>query len=98
MAYIRIEMEGEDPALQKDRKYIEELTRELLEDFAEDPQAVLNELDGHIAAMQAGARPGTETGGGDARYETRQEPAPGPEPGAVRQWKQMLEGSVLSYS
>lgn len=95
-AYIRMELEGEDPSLLQDDKTIEELTRELLEDFAEDPEEILRELNEYIAATQTGAGP--VAGGANVGSQPRPDLSAGQYPQEVRQWKQLLNGSVLYYS
>lgn len=98
LAYINIEMEGENPALMSDKKYIEELTQELLEDFAVAPEEVINDMDEHYAAMQTGAGFQMGTPGSDTVYQPQQNQGPVSSAGSGGQWKQMLSGSVLYYS
>lgn len=98
LAYINIEMEGEDTALMSDGKYIEELTQELLEEFAVAPEEVINDMDEHYAAMQMDAGFQMGTPGSDTGYQTQQNQDPVYNTGESGQWKQMLSGSVLYYS
>lgn len=98
LAYINIEMEGEDPALMSDKKYIEELTQELLEEFAVTPEEVINDMEEHYAAMQMGAGFQMGTPGSDTVYQTQQNQGLVSSADASGQWKQLLSGSVLYYS
>jgi hypothetical protein len=76
LAYINIEMEGEDAALMSNRKHIEELTQELLEEFTEAPEEVINDMDKHYAAVQMGAGFQMGTPGSDTGYQSQQNQGP----------------------
>lgn len=104
LAYIDMEIEGEDPALLNDQAYIHELTKECLEEFAEAPAEMLSDLGQHYQAMQMGmgnlsnqqnsntqAQQNQQSGGS---YTTTE---PTVQPNTVAgQWKQTLSGSVLA--
>jgi hypothetical protein len=98
LAYINIEMEGEDPVLLSDKEHIEELTQELLEEFAGAPEEVLNDLQEHWAAMQMGAGFETATPGSGAGDQSQKDEGPVSSADANANWKPMLTGSVLYYS
>jgi hypothetical protein len=98
LAYINIEMEGEDPALLSDEEHIEELTQELLEEFAEAPEEVVNDLEEHYAAMQMGAGFETETPASEKSNQSQKDQGLASSKDANGNWKQMLSGSVLYYS
>jgi hypothetical protein len=98
LAYINIEMEGEAPALLSDKEHIAELTEELLEEFAEAPEEVLNDLEEHWAAMQMGAGFETATPGSGTASQSQKDEGLVSRTDANGNWKQMLSGSVLYYS
>lgn len=86
IAYMRLEMEGENPALLQDQSYIESLTEEAIEAFREAPELFIADMEAHYEAM-SDANP--------AVTSPKETESP---PGALSgtgSWKQLLSGSVL---
>lgn len=100
LAYVDLEMEGEDPTLAYEPGYIQELTVECLEEFAEDPETFLADLEVHYEAMQMGAGYGSQNKGTLTQYQGEQNNQYNQQPfnSGGSQWKQLLNGSVLYYT
>ena len=98
LAYINIEMEGESPSMLNNKKFMEELTQDLLEEFSEAPEDVVADLNEHYAAMQMGAGYEMEAPGSNAGQQVLQNQRPNSSIGGNGQWKKMLSGSLLYYS
>lgn len=103
LAYIDMEMYGEDPAQLNSQEFVKELTTECLEEFAEDPAFFVEEMNTHYQAIQMGA--GNLNRQQPAVNNYSREPVqPGNQnfnQGQVASggsWKQLLSGSVLYYS
>jgi hypothetical protein len=96
LAYINMEMEGEDPALLNDQAYVSELTKECLEEFAEEPETFIADMEVHYEAMQYLAEEGvgmtTQT---QTQTQTQSQSQLSSSGG---QWQQLLSGSVLYYT
>lgn len=96
LAYINMEMEGEDPALLNDQAYVSELTKECLEEFAEEPQVFIADMDMHYEAMQYLAEEGE---GMATQTQTQTETQTYSQSSSTGgQWHQLLSGSVLYYT
>ena len=103
IAYIAIETEGEDPALLNNQTYIQELTKELLEEFAETPRELLSDLDEYYSFMtmngEAAKKEATQNFGTETQDKMKAPSNPDFNPNTVSgQWQQLLSGSVLSYT
>ena len=102
LAYVDIEMEGEDPALLQDQSYVQALTKECVEEFADSPEEVLADLDQHFQAMEMGM--GNLNNNDQGQNQTQDQisgntnPSEPVSPPASGQWNQLLSGSVLYYT
>lgn len=105
LAYVDMEMEGEDPTLAYEPGYIQELTVECLEEFAEAPETFLADLEIHYEAMQMGVGYDVQNNGtltqyqGQANNQYYQQSNNNQQfNSGGGQWKQLLSGSVLYYT
>ena len=103
MAYVDMEMEGEDPNLLNDQKYMAELTKEAIEEFSDDPESFIADMDQHYEAILAGAGNLANTALQQAGTQSNQvnqsnTTDTGTGAAANSQWGQILSGSILYYT
>ena len=103
MAYVSFEMDGEDPALFNDTEFMAGLTQECVDEFVDDPEAFLVDLELDYNGMEAGLQTNYQAAqqyqSANAQY-TQQNAfqAHGQQGSDVAQWKQLLSGAALQYT
>ena len=93
LAYIDMEMEGEDLQLLNDQSFAQELTTEAIEEFGEDPESFILDMEAHYEAMQQGLGNLSQSYASGQTNATNNPPPASNQGGG--QWKQLLNGSLL---